>query len=113
MTKKVILALCFILALAVTAYAVKTLTLSSSQMHKVEIFLSYDEKGDWDAEVWCYGDKLDDLGVVVDDMKLEQSRAQMPSDVRNSLDNFLKHMSREFNIRAADEDKETLKSAVK
>ena len=84
--------------------------IDSSRLHSVAIYIDYDEDDNWDAHVICQGQVLDETGEVVGDKELEQERSEMSSSVRNTLDNFLKHMSKEFNIKTVDEDKETLKS---
>jgi len=111
--KKIIIIMLFFLLTVGISYAVKDLTLSTSKLNRVEINLAYDAAGKWDADILCYGVILDDGGGYVKNLKTVQNRSELPANVRDKLDDFLKHMSKEFNVQAADEDKETLSETQK
>jgi len=90
------------------AYALKRV--DSSRLHSISIYLDYDEVGDWDAHLVCYGELIDDAKTSAGYGTFQMERNSLSPDVRSSLDNFLKHMSKEFNVKMAAEEKETLKS---
>ena len=84
-------------------------TVGSSRLHSVCIYIDYFESGEWNANLVCVGEALDDTGeITAGSSQIEFDQGDLPAQVDAKLRDFLKHMSREFNKEIADEDSETL-----
>jgi len=80
----------------------KPITLSNSVVKEADIRLAGD-----DAEVVVIGAVLDENGDEVKPVVMVVKFPDLPANVRNTLNNAMKQLSREFNVFAADEDSET------
>ena len=80
----------------------KPITLSNSVVTEVDIRLTGD-----DAEVVVIGSVLDENGDEVKPVVMVVAFPDLPANERNTLNNAMKQLSREFNVFAADEDSET------
>ena len=77
----------------------KSVVLSDSVLTEVNI------KGY--GKIIVAGSVFDDQGLPVGNETMVTSMADLPVNVKNTLNNALKHLSREFNKFVADEDTET------
>ena len=107
--KKLIIPIVIIFALliAITSYAVKTKNLTDTMIKKVTITI--DQEGEnWTANVAVQGDVFDEFGGLDQQQHMYANRKDLPANVRDKLDDFLKHLAIEFNKQMADENQNPL-----
>lgn len=78
----------------------KQITLNNSDLDQVHIYKK-------NTNVWVEGSVLDDEGNVIAVKASTYQVEDLPPQTRNSLNTFMKQLSRVFNNEHADEDSET------
>ena len=85
----------------------KTKIFNNSRLETVTI--SIEPVGDeWTANLNVMGHVLDDEGNIDHQHHMIKNYKDLSKNVQNQVLNFLKHLSKEFNIETADENSETL-----
>lgn len=78
----------------------KQVTLNSSGLTQVHIYKK-------NSNIWAEGDVLDDEGNVIATRASTYQVEDLPPQVRNAANTFMKLLSKVFNNEHADEDVET------
>ncbi|OEU68406.1 MAG: hypothetical protein BBJ57_02255 [Desulfobacterales bacterium PC51MH44] len=80
----------------------KAINIVSSNMRRVEIYVVVNK-----VQIQVFGKGIDEDDNEIPSNDIVMDWLDMPSNIQNAADNFLKHLSREYNKLIADEDSET------
>lgn len=99
--KKALLAI-FIILFAVGVYAEKVINVTTVKINTMTV----QAHANGDAVCILSGTVFDSEGNSVKGISMSFGFNELPAQVRNNLNNVMKHMSREMNKEGADEDVE-------
>ena len=86
----------------------KDIRLSNTRMKNVGIELTYNPTGEATAEIFMVYDLIAEDGTSIPAKNKTLKWVDLPSNVQNQLDGFLKHLDREFRSEQINENDSNL-----